>query len=125
MHRIPLLTAALAATALAVPSSAGASDYVPGEVIVKYKDGTTAQVQDKVEAVTGTEAARSVPGGSDQLAIEDGGSVKQTVTELRKDPNVAYAVPNYVAHASGFHARASDFVPNDAGFHLQWNLSGP
>jgi len=117
MHRIPLLTAAMAATALILPSLAGASGYVPGEVIVRYKDGTAGRVQEKVEDVTGTQTERPVPGGSEQLAIEDGDSVKETVAELREDPNVAYAVPNYRAHASGF-------VPNDPGFRLQWNLSG-
>ncbi len=118
MHRIPLLTAALAAIALVVPSQAGASAYVPGEVLVKYKDGTTGTVKQKVEAGAGTDVEARIPGGSEQLDIEDGGSVKDTVAELRKDPNVDYAVPNYVARASGF-------VPNDSGFYLQWNLSGP
>jgi serine protease len=126
MHRIPFLTAALAAIALAVPSLAMAGDYVPGQVIVKYKDGTSATVQDKVEASTGTEGKHGVPGGSDQLAIEDGASVRQTVSELKKNPNVAYAVPNYIAHATGtYPTRSSGFIPNDPGFGLQWNLSGP
>ena len=118
MHRIPLFLAALTAIALTAPSQAAAGGYVPGEVIVKYKDGTTGRVQQKVEAVTGTDTERAVPGGSRQLGIEDGDSVKETVKELRKDPNVAYAVPNYRAHASWF-------IPNDPGFRLQWNLAGP
>ena len=118
MHRIPFLLAALAAIVLAVPSQAGAAAYVPGEVLVKYKDGTTRTVKQKVEAGTGTDATATVPGGTQQLDIEDGASVKQTVTELRNDPNVAYAVPNYVARASGL-------MPNDPGFYLQWNLAGP
>jgi serine protease len=118
MHRIPFLMAAVAAIALAAPPFAKADGYVPGEVIVRYKDGTTGKVQEKVEDVTGTETEAAVPGGSRQLAIEDGDSVKETVAELRKDPNVAYAVPNY-------RARASGFIPNDPGFRLQWNLSSP
>ena len=117
MHRVPLL-AALAALALAVPSQAGAAAYVPGEVLVKYKDGTTGTVEQKVEASTGTDREAAIPGGSRQLAIEDGASVKETLAELRKDPRVEYAVPNYVA-------RASALVPNDEGFYLQWNLAGP
>ena len=118
MHRVPLLSAALAAFALAVPSQAGAAAYVPGEVLVKYKDGTTGTVEQKVEASTGTDREAAIPGGSRQLAIEDGASVKETVAELRKDPRVEYAVPNYVA-------RASALMPNDEGFSLQWHLSGP
>lgn len=118
MHRTPLLMAAVAAAALALPSSAGASGYVPGEVIVRYKDGTTGKAKQKVEAKTGTETEQSVPGGSQQLDIEDGESVAATVKELNKDPRVAYAVPNFRAHASGF-------IPNDPGFKMQWNLAGP
>ena len=119
MLRIPFLTAALTAIALVAPSqAAAASPYVSGEVIVKYKDGTSGSVKQKVEAVAGTDTQQAIPGGSRQLEIEDGDSVKDTVAELRKDPNVAYAVPNYEAHASGL-------VPNDPAFGLQWNLSGP
>ena len=43
-----------------------------------------------------------MPGGSEQLAIEDGDSVRETVAELEAHPNVAYAVPNYRAHAAAF-----------------------
>jgi serine protease len=56
-------------------------------------------------------------GGSRRLAIEDGESVRETVAELRRDPDVAYAVPNYVARLAAF--------PNDPGYRLQWNFRGP
>ena len=118
MHRVPLLSAALAAIALAVPSQAGAAAYVPGEVLVKYRDGTERTVKQAVAAGTGADVEAGVPGGSQKLEIEDGESVAETVAELRKDPNVTYAVPNYVAHASAL-------IPNDPGFSLQWNLAGP
>ena len=39
------------------------------------------------------------------------------MAELREDPNVAYAVPNYKAHAA-------ELVPNDPGLRRQWNLFG-
>ena len=118
MHRSLLLSAALAAIALAVPPQAGAAKFVPGEVLVKYKDGTTGTVKQKVARASGADIEAGVPGGSEELEIEDGDSVRETVAELRKDPRVAYAVPNYVAHASAI-------VPNDPGFRLQWNLAGP
>jgi serine protease len=105
----PLLVALLAVTALAVPATVAANGYVPGEVIVKYKAGAAG------EKPRGTEAEVSLPGGSRQLAVDDGDSVRETIAELRRDPNVAYAVPNW-------KARAAAFIPNDPGFRRQWNL---
>jgi serine protease len=89
------LPAILALLLMATP--AAATEYVPGEVIVKYKDDQ----------------------GSRQVETPQGESVKETVEELRENPDVAYAVPNYIAHA------AAPFVPNDPGFRAQWNLHGP
>ena len=103
-----LLTAFLALFALA--PVAEAADYVPGEVIVGYTDGAT--------ATSGTMVEEQLPGGSAQLGITDGDSVRTTLKELRRDPNVAYAVPNYVAHAS-------QFTPDDPSLRRQWNLVGP
>jgi serine protease len=105
----PFPVALLALAALAVPASAAADGYVPGEVIVKYKPGTA------VEKPRGTEPEASLPGGSQQLAINDGDSVRDTIADLRRDPKVAYAVPNWKAHAAAF-------IPNDPGFQHQWNL---
>jgi serine protease len=118
MRKRSLLPAALALALLAAPAGAAAAPYVPGEVLVKYKDGTTAAEQAAIQADTGAEPAGSIPGGSTELEIGDGESVAQTISELRQDPNVAYAVPNY-------KARIADLHPNDPGFRLQWNLHGP
>ena len=118
MNRTLLLLAALAAAALLSASAAGAAIYVPGEVIVKYRDGTSGVIQQDVEQATGTETLLEAPGGTAQLGIDDGDSVRETVEELQRDPSVAYARPNYVA-------RASAFMPNDPAFPKQWNLNGP
>ena len=110
-----LFPAVLALLLLALPAAAVASDYVPGEVIVKYEDGTSATSEAAAENAAGTASEQSLPDGSQQLAIEDRQSVSQTVAELRDDPGVAYAVPNW-------KASAASFSPNDPGFRLQWNL---
>lgn len=88
---LPPIVAFVALLSLAGP--AAAADYVPGEVVVKYDDGGSAKVHE----------------------ITDGDSVRETIAELRDDPDVAYAVPNHVA-------RAAQFTPDDPGFRLQWNL---
>ena len=72
---IRLLLLVLLSLVLLAPS-AGAAEYVPGEVVVGYEDGT--------------ERA---------LTIRDG-TVHEKVAELRDDPGVAYAAPNVKAHAA-------------------------
>ena len=117
MPRLPLALLLLAVMSLALPAAAAAGAYVPGEVIVHYEDGTTSRSASSLEQVTGTETEQDLAGGSEQLAIEDGDSVRQTIAELEADPNVAYAVPN-------FRVRAADFQPDDPDFSRQWNLMG-
>ncbi|HEY6779846.1 MAG TPA: S8 family serine peptidase [Thermoleophilaceae bacterium] len=113
-----LLPAALALIALAAPARALAgSDHVPGELIVKYREGTSAAAAAALRRDTDTRTERRLPGGSQQLAIEDGGTVGTAVHELRQDPNVEYAVPNLRARAASF--------PNDPDYHLQWNFNSP
>ena len=86
------MAALLGLLALAVPAEA--TEYVPGEVVVGHEDGTVAKVDTQ------------------------GKSVPEAASHLEKKPNVAYAVPNYIAHAS-------QFVPNDPDFRRQWNFTGP
>jgi serine protease len=111
--RLPLLLAA-AVLLLTPPAGARAADYVPDEVIVHYEQGTGGGVAAQVAAEAGAEPVQALPGGSEQLQIHDGDSVRETIAELKADPNVAYAVPNWRARA------AAD--PDDPGFRLQWNL---
>jgi serine protease len=87
---------AAAASAAETPSQAA---YVPGELLVRF-DG----------------------GGERVLKLPDGVSLSSAEQALDANPAVAYAVPNYVAHASA--------VPNDPGWsgvaggwqRIQWNF---
>jgi serine protease len=106
------------AGALLVAAPAQAAPYVPGELIVHYRDGTSATDQTAIEARVGAVDGGALPGGSKRLLIADGQSVATTAEELRADALVEYAVANYRAQASGFR-------PNDPGFPLQWNFWGP
>lgn len=128
--RSSLLAIAALAVALVFPGVSQAADVRPGEVIVKFDASTTPAEQTDVKQETGTSTEQALPGDSRQLAIDDGQSVRQTVAELNAQPGVAYAVPNYVAHAS--RARIAGFDPNDPGrssrggwAQLQWNFTGP
>ena len=98
------------AAGLAVPrgdtlATAARAEYEPGELIVSYRDdGEPAQTYQVPEDVGVHEAAKA----------------------LEKQPDVRYAVPNYIAHAAGW-------IPNDRGAadaadagggwqELQWNF---
>ncbi|MBA2506228.1 MAG: S8 family serine peptidase, partial [Thermoleophilaceae bacterium] len=114
-----LVLAALAA------APAAHAEVVPDEVIVKYEDGTTASERTASRSDAGVGIKDALPGGSQQVTIEDGKSVEATVAELESDPRVAYAAPNPIA-------RASAFIPNDPGpgnfgdwQKVQWNFLGP
>jgi serine protease len=106
----PPLLAAAAAALLAAAPSASAADYVPGEVLVAHQATASS---------AGSSAAHVVP-------TRRGESVRAAVERLRGEGGVRYAVPNYIAHASGF-------VPNDPGIgseptqwqDIQWNFTGP
>jgi serine protease len=110
--RRALALAALSVAALSVllaspaaglaAESPAAAPYVPGEVVVGH----------------GQDALPHV------VQVADGSSVRETISELRGDPGIEYAVPNYIARASAFPADAG-VVPNDPGFELQWNFWGP
>src|SRR5215216_344880 len=112
---LPLIAALL--VLLLLPVGARAADYVPDQVIVKYAENVGGGVAAEVAASAGAAPVAELPGGSEQLEIQDGESVRATIAELRQDPNVDYAVPNWKAHAAAV-------PPNDPGWRLQWNLSG-
>ncbi len=89
----------VAAAVLAAGASAADAPYVPGELLVKFDSGT--------------ERVLNLPQGVD---------VSSAQQALAANPAVAYAVPNYVAHASA--------IPNDPGpaatpggwQRTQWNF---
>ncbi len=100
-----LATSLLVLAAAIAPASASAADtptnssYVPNELLVRF-DGGNEQV----------------------LKVPDGVSISTAQQALDANPAVAYATPNYIAHASG--------IPNDPGpsgvpggwQRTQWNF---
>ncbi|MDQ3632305.1 MAG: S8 family serine peptidase [Actinomycetota bacterium] len=111
--RSPFLLISIVAGLLAAPA-ASAAEYVPGEVIVKYRDGTTAKERTHLLRDSDMALDERLPGDSRELAIRDGDTVPEKLAELRREPDVEYAVPNFVARAS--------FRPNDPGYGRQWHL---
>ena len=94
-------------------------DYVPGEVLVKFREGVTTAAEER--ALT---ALRSRPAVSDLRWIGDVALLRDPreldgtilAAELSSQPEVAYAQPNYIRHTS--------LTPNDPGYaRAQWNLT--
>jgi serine protease len=120
----------LAAGTLA-SAAARAADYVPGEVLVGYaprqartvaSDIATVARQTNTPEPRGTSLASQT--GERLLRLARGVSVTAEIRRLRHQPGVAFAVPNYIAHAAG------SFIPNDPGRgntpegweRMQWNF---
>lgn len=126
MRRPFIVTAAATAAFLIVAASAAASDYVPGQVIVKYRGSAPRLVRAQLQRSSRTAFGASLPAGSRMLRVVGDQSVGQAIAKLRRNPHVEYAVPDYIAHAAGF-------IPNDPGFgttaggwaSTQWDFTGP
>ncbi len=97
-------------------AGASAPEYVPGEVVVRFRAGTSAAARTSTLAVAEGQAVQSLglPGAT-LVSLADGVSVEAAVAELESDPDVLYAEPNFVYRLST--------VPNDPDFDLTWGLS--
>lgn len=109
---------------MAAPAAAAASVFVPGKVVVGYSRAPSATLQHTVDMRAGAVATAAAEPGVEVLRVARSESVQAAAARLRSMPGVAYAVPDYIAHASG------GFVPDDRGHGagardwemLQWNF---
>lgn len=85
-----------------------AQDYVPGEIIVKYKSHSDFnQIMDKAGSSNRARVIKSSWTGLSinhvQLKSDSAGEqpdIQKVIEELNKDPNVLYAEPNYILQIS-------------------------
>ena len=120
---VRVLALVLALLALSAPavlaSTAGAA---PQRIVVGYGSGASAAAY----AASVTAGAEAPAEHTRVVDVSPATSVSAALERERKRPGVAWAVPDYVAHAS-------EFVPDDPGAgkeagdwrELQWNLWGP
>lgn len=100
---------------LLVFALAGADDYAPNEIVVKFKPGAGAYAQ-QANAAMGAWMERRIEAlQSNKLRLPRQMSVEYAVRFYRSLPFVEYAEPNYVAEAT--------LTPNDSNFPSQWNLN--
>ncbi len=99
-----------------VPSA----EYVPGDVLVKFKPALGQRGAQDLLAAQGLQVAGAIQAiGVLKLAVKPGREL-DTVAALVRNPNVLYAEPNYIAHAV-------DITPDDTYFNppysYQWGLN--
>jgi len=89
--------------------------YVPMEIVVKFKPGVSSEVVREINQKHGTSVIKTSRfAGFKRLRIPKGRTVEQMVAIYKKNPNVEYAEPNFIAHA--FEA------PDDEHYYYQWHL---
>jgi subtilisin family serine protease len=90
-------------------------EYVPGELLVKYKP----QVRNMMSSfyknnwnISTIQTFKSI--GCQHVKLPQGMTVEQALDMYRNDPDVEYAEPNYIYHAT--------LTPNDTSFNELWGL---
>jgi serine protease len=127
-----VLVAGAPAPALA-PAIAGAhltsghrsAPYLSDRVIVGYRARPSAAAAAALDRATGVRSTAFAPAATSRVVrLAPGDSVPRAIARLRSQRGVAYAVPDYIAHAAG------EFIPDDVGNthqragweKLQWNF---
>ena len=116
----------VAVLSLAVPPApTSAAGRVPGELVVKYRLGTSGHERDEIRRAAGVTSAGVIDGRTQAVRALGGTSAAEASAKLEADPRVVHAVPNYLASASAL-------IPNDPGrggpggwAGIQWNFAGP
>lgn len=96
-------------------AQAKSNHYVPNQLIVKFKQTTSLQsIQNYHTSVGATVLSKDETLGFEVVKFQQG-SVEEKIKEYKKNPNVAYAEPNYYFHAF--------WTPNDPSFQTQYGLT--
>jgi serine protease len=93
------------------------SDYVPGEVIVKFRSGGFGTAQSRaLSVVRGAVDASAGKWVGDALLLPTPGEpdARLAAARLAEQPEVEWAHPNYL--------RTTHAVPNDPSYSRQWNF---
>ncbi len=91
--------------------------YVPGEVLVKFKDDASSSGIQSLNVVAGATEISVLPVNArviHQYKLEGALSVEEAVSKYRSNPAVEYAEPNYLYWLKT--------IPNDARFGSLWGL---
>jgi serine protease len=91
-------------------------EFVPGEIIVKFKEQVSESKSENIIKSKGSSTLSKSPyAGFHRLTIAYGKTTQQMVEIFSKDPDVEYAELNYYAYAH--------LIPNDPLYPQQWNFN--
>ena len=118
LHRALMLAATLVVLALvlglAVPVFAVTPEYVPDEVIVKFKSSTPRSERELLKReLNATEVKKSLFGGFSVLRVKNSDG-RRMANIIRRRAQVAWAEPNHIARKFA--------MPNDPMLSRQWNF---
>jgi serine protease len=116
---------------LGVASPSATAPYEPGVVVVAFKSGVSGAASRAALVHTAIARASTPADPFATVALRPGVSVATALARLRRRSAVAWAVPDYIAHAAQVTPPAP-FYPNDPGSarvargweQLQWNFVG-
>ncbi len=92
-------------------------EYVPGELLVKFKAKASIQSMSTHLQQYGINTIRDFARlNIVQCAYSPEVHMEELITQLKEDPNVEYAEPNYIYHIL-------ETTPNDSRFSEQWALN--
>ncbi len=113
--------AALSLAAAIAPAQSLHQEYVPGQVLVKFKDTALSPMAQWSMSAIRSEMIDAVPSiGVSVLSIPDSMSPPEAARYFSQFPNVEFAEPNGIVHTM--------FTPNDSLFTSQYapqRVSGP
>ena len=123
-------TGELAGVAGTLASPQSQNGYAVDEVLVKYTHGTTPRARAATATGAGTTDPVAIAADTRILRLAPGVRMAAALARLRRRHDVAWAVPNYVAHVTG---EPAPLIPDDEGDghapgdwqQLQWNFAGP
>ena len=130
---VPLLLSAAASALFGVPpaqAQRSAATFAPDEVLFALRPQAHIEATG-VSARIGRIYGRQTALNAFRVAVRRGGTVQQTIAELKKNPNVLYAEPNYVLSAFKDGTGPSDpffsqqYAPQKTQAVAAWSLWKP
>jgi thermitase len=109
LFQVPL---ALPAVSFAAARIEPTANYVPGEVLVKFKEATAAQERSSTVAAMSGAIHADLKRNWMHVKLGAGQTVQQAIADYQNNPNVEYAQPNYIYWATA--------APNDPQYNRLW-----